>query len=409
MKKKICIVTGTRAEYGLFCPLLFRIKEDEFLELQVVATGMHLSQEFGLTYKEIERDGFTIDEKVDLLLSSDTEVGVSKSIGRGISGFADAYERLKPDMVVLLGDRFETFAAAVSAYIAKIPIVHLYGGEVTEGAFDEALRHSITKMSYLHFTSREAYTNRVIQLGESPERVFTVGALGLDNINNIKLLSKEGLEGQLKFRFDRKTALVTYHPVTLESNTSKEQFQTLLSALDNFKDLKVIFTKPNADTDGSVISNLIDEYVQKNPEKSLSFASLGQLKYLSLLQHVDLVVGNSSSGIIEVPSFGKPTVNVGDRQRGRLKGESIIDCGCGEEDIKSAIEKALSHSFQLFCETVENKYGDGNASGRIVKILKEKILGPISLKKKFFDVTIEMEDRQPVHNDTCATDEVICN
>ena len=231
----------------------------------------------------------------------------------------------------------------------------------------------------------------------------------MDNINKIKLLSKEDLERQLNFRFDGKTALVTYHPVTLESNTSKEQFRTLLSALDNFNNLKVIFTKPNADTDGRVISNLIDEYVQEKPEKSLSFTSLGQLKYLSLLKHVYLVIGNSSSGIIEVPSFGKPTVNIGDRQQGRMRGESVIDCGCREEEIRSAIEKALSHSFQLFCETVKNPYGDGNASERIIKILKEKILEPISLKKKFFDVNVEMEDRQSVHSDTFATNQVICN
>lgn len=385
LKKKVCVVTGTRAEYGLFYPLLKRMKKDDFFELQILVTGMHLSPEFGLTYQEIEEDGFLINEKVEMLLSSDTGVGVSKSIGLGIIGFADAFDRLKPDLVVLLGDRFETFAAAVSAFVAKIPIAHLYGGEVTEGVIDDAFRHSITKMSYLHFTSAEEYKKRVIQLGESPDRVFNVGALGLDNIKDMKPLSKKELESQLNFKFGEKTALVTYHPVTLENNNSEQQFKELLFILKGFKDLKIIFTRPNADTGGRIIINLIDEYVQKNSNKTMNFKSLGRLKYLSTLRYVDLVIGNSSSGIIEAPSFGIPTVNIGDRQKGRIKAESIIDCSQVKKDIRAAIKKALSDDFKRVCKTVKNPYGDGKASEKIVSILKNKLLKPIVLKKEFFD------------------------
>ncbi|MFQ5456323.1 MAG: UDP-N-acetylglucosamine 2-epimerase [Nitrospirota bacterium] len=404
LKIKICIITGTRAEYGLFYPLLKSLKRDDDLCLQIVATGMHLSPEFGLTYKEIVKDGFRIDEKVEMLLDSDSETGISKSIGLGIIGFTDAFCRLKPHLVMILGDRFESFASAVSAFVLRIPIAHIHGGEVTEGVIDDALRHSITKMSFFHFTSTERYRKRVIQLGESPDRVFNVGALGLDNIKETGLLSKSEIEGELGFRFPLsscplpseervrvrgKTALVTYHPVTLEVNSSKQQFKKLLHALIEFKDLKVIFTKPNADMDTRVITRLIDEYVRNNPEKAVSFQSLGRLRYLSAMRYIDIVIGNSSSGIIETPSFGKPTVNIGDRQKGRIKAESVIDCRGEIGEIKAAIKKALSDRFQQFCKTVKNPYGDGRTSERIITILKDRLSRSISLKKGFFDIKTE--------------------
>jgi GDP/UDP-N,N'-diacetylbacillosamine 2-epimerase (hydrolysing) len=404
MKKKICIITGTRAEYGLFYPLLKILECEHEFEIRIVATGMHLSPEFGLTYNEIEADGFTIDEKVEMLLSSDTGTGITKSIGIGILSFADVFERSRPDLLILLGDRFETFAAAVAAFIARIPVAHLHGGEVTDGVIDDSLRHSITKMAYLHFTSAEKFRQRVIQLGESPDRVFNVGALGIDNIKTTKLLSRDELEERLNFKFGKQTALVTYHPVTLENATSEKQFRELLKALDQFDDLKIIFTHPNADTDGRVIIRLIDEYVLSNPEKARSFSSLGKLKYLSTVKYVDLVAGNSSSGIIETPSFQKPVVNIGDRQKGRIKAESIIDCIPEREDIVNAIKKALSVEFQNVCMKVTNPYGDGNAAAKIIDILKSENLNQINLKKGFFDLYDIMTDRNDLNHSENAGD-----
>jgi len=398
MKKKVCIVTGTRAEYGLFYPLLKRLKSANEFEIRIIATGMHLSPEFGHTYKEIEGDGFPVDEKVEMLLSSDTETGISKSIGIGIISFAEVFGRSKPDLLIVLGDRFETFAAAVAAFIARIPVAHLHGGEVTDGVIDDSLRHSITKMAYLHFTSAEKYRQRVIQLGESPDRVFNVGALGIDAIRQTELLLKPELEERLNFQFGKKTALVTYHPVTLENATSEAQFRELLKALEEFDDLKIIFTHPNADTDGRVIIRLIDEYVTRNPERARSFPSLGTLKYLSTMKYVDLVAGNSSSGIIEAPSFQKPAVNIGDRQKGRIKAESIIDCMPVHDDIAAAIKKALSADFRETCMDVTNPYGDGNAAARIVDILKYELLNEITLKKGFFDLNESMTDRNDINS-----------
>ena len=391
-KKKICFITGTRAEYGLLYPLLKRIKNDRFFTLQIIATGMHLSPEFGLTYREIEKDGFTVDDRVEMLLSSDTDAGVSKSVGIGIISFADIFKKQVPDMLVVTGDRFETFAATVSAFIAGIPVAHLHGGELSEGVIDDAMRHSITKMSYLHFTSTETYRKRVIQLGESPERVFNVGALGIDNIKETGLLEKDELEDLLNFKFDGKTALVTYHPVTLEYGTQGRQFRELLKALQDMDELKIIFTKPNADRGGREIAGLMDEFQGNHPGKTVSFTSLGRLKYLSVMKYVDVVVGNSSSGIIESPAFKKPAVNIGDRQRGRIKAESIIDCRCAREDITAAVRKALSPDFQILCRNIRNPYGTGGASGRIAAILKEILSGPINLKKGFFDIRNVSED-----------------
>jgi GDP/UDP-N,N'-diacetylbacillosamine 2-epimerase (hydrolysing) len=383
--QKICVITGTRAEYGLLFPLMKAIKEDNDFDLQIIVTGMHLSPEFGLTYKIIENEGFVINEKVEMLLSSDSEVGITKSTGLGMIGFADAFARLKPDLVILLGDRFEAFAAATAAFLAKIPIAHLHGGETTEGATDEALRHAITKMSYWHFTSTETYRKRVIQLGENPERVFNVGAIGLDNIKKIELADKKWLIDDLKFDIESLFLLITYHPVTLENNSAEEQFTELLTALDEFKNLKFIFTKPNADANGRVIIRLIDEYVNKNKEKAIAFTSLGQKRYLSLMQFTAAVVGNSSSGIIEAPSFNIPTVNIGDRQKGRVSVESIINTQNDANSIKKGIEKAISSDFQAFCKTIQNIYGDGNTTEKIIEILKQN--SKVDLKKSFYDLS----------------------
>ncbi|MCA9766660.1 MAG: UDP-N-acetylglucosamine 2-epimerase (hydrolyzing) [Carnobacterium sp.] len=385
--KKICVVTGTRAEYGLLMPLLERIKNDEELDLQLLVTGMHLSPEFGLTYKLIEADGYKIDEKVAILLSSDTPVGISKSMGLGMIGFSESFERLQPDMVILLGDRYETFAAAATASTARIPIAHLHGGETTEGAFDEAFRHAITKMSVLHFTSAELYRKRVIQLGEQPERVFNVGAIGIENIINMPLMTKEELEESLGIQFDKQLLLVTFHPVTLENNTSETQFKELLTALDNVQDATIIFTKANSDTDGRVINQLIDDYTQLNPDKTLAFTSMGQLRYLSTMKIATAVIGNSSSGIIEAPSFKVPTVNIGDRQKGRIQAESVINCQPKIEYIDKAIKTSLSDDFSNTLSEMENPYGDGEVSEKIVKVIREFVSKDTSLKKPFYDVS----------------------
>lgn len=384
--KKICVITGTRAEYGLLKPLIRKIKENEELQLQLIITGMHLSPEFGLTYKEIEEDGFVIDEKVEMLLSSDTPVGISKSMGLVMIGFADVFERLKPDMIVVLGDRYEIFAAASAASVARIPIAHLHGGETTEGAFDEAFRHSITKMSYLHFTSTEEYRKRVIQLGESPDRVFNVGAIGIESIKELKLLGKKELEKSINFEFGKKTVLVTFHPVTLENSTSKDQFQDLINALDKFNNFKIIFTKANSDTDGRIINTMIDKYVENNKDKAIAFASMGQLKYLSAMKYVDLVIGNSSSGIIEVPSFKVPTINIGDRQKGRVQAETIINCEPLESEIHKAIELGLSSDFKNKIKKTVNPYGDGNVSQKILHAINQYLNSNIELKKSFYDL-----------------------
>ncbi len=385
-KRKICVVTGTRAEYGLLYWLMKEIYADNDLELQIIATGMHLSPEFGLTYKQIENDGFIINNKVEMLLSSDSEVGITKSLGLGLIGIADAYNELKPDLVVLLGDRFETFAAAAAATLAKIPISHLHGGEITEGAFDEALRHSITKMSHLHFTSTDEYKNRVIQLGEQPERVHNVGAVGIDNIMKLKLLSREEFVASIGFNLANKNLLVTFHPVTLENSTAAQQFKYLLDAIDVLKETNIIFTKCNADTDGRIINNLIDRYVDNHPEKSIAFTSLGQLRYLSAMQYVDGVVGNSSSGLLEAPSFKIGTINIGDRQKGRIKAKSVIDCEPIVEDILNGFAVLYSREFRDNLQTVVNPYGSGGATDKILHVIKNSPLKNI-LKKQFYDLS----------------------
>lgn len=384
-KRKICLVTGTRAEYGLLSLLMDAIQKDSDLKLQIIVTGMHLSAEFGMTYEQIEKDGFDIDKKVEMLLSSDTPVGISKSMGLGMVGFADAYAELKPDIVVLLGDRFEIFSAASAAMIARIPIAHLYGGETTEGVYDEAIRHSITKMSQLHFTAAEDYRKRVIQLGENPSSVFNVGGLGIDNIIKLKLMNKDEFENSINIRLGKKNLMITFHPVTLEHATARSQFQNLLDAISELDDTKVIFTKPNADAEGRVIARMIDEYVAGNADKAISFINLGQLRYLSSMQFVDALVGNSSSGIAEAPTFKIGTINIGDRQKGRIKADSIIDCLPQKDSILMAIDRLYSKEFQDKLKHIKNPLGEGGATEKIKKILKEKDLTDV-LKKKFYDL-----------------------
>ena len=389
-KRKICVMTGTRAEYGLLYWLMKEIESDKDLELQLIATGMHLSPEFGLTYKIIEKD-FKIDKKIEMLLSSDTSVGISKSMGLAQISFAEAYDELNPDIIVVLGDRYEIFSAVSAAMIARIPIAHIHGGEATQGLIDESIRHSITKMSHLHFTATTEYQNRVIQLGEHPSRVFNVGGLGIDNIKKLQLLSKEEFEKSIGFKLNKKNILVTFHPVTLEKSTSKEQFKELLDAIDELSDTNIIFTKANSDTDGRIINQMIDDYVSKNSNKAISFTSLGQLRYLSALQFVDAVVGNSSSGLIEAPTFKIGTINIGDRQKGRIKAKSVIDCKPKKEEIKKAFNKLYSKEFQNMLKKVKNPYGDGMASKKIVNILKSVKLKDI-LKKSFYDIDFEIKE-----------------
>jgi UDP-hydrolysing UDP-N-acetyl-D-glucosamine 2-epimerase len=380
--RKICIVTGSRADYGLLYWVIREVQDDPALQLQIIVTGMHLSPEFGLTYKIIEKDGFVIDERVESLLSSDTPAGIAKSVGLGAIGFADAFSRLSPDILVLLGDRYEIFAAAQAALFANIPIAHIAGGDTTEGAFDEAIRHSITKMAHLHFVTNEASRRRVAQLGENPKSIFNVGSPGIDYIKRTTLLNKEELEKSLKFTFRKRNLLITYHPVTLEKGAVAEQFQELLTALDTLGDqVGLVFTKPNADTGGRVIIRMIDDFVRRH-DNARAFVSLGQPLYLSTLVQMDALVGNSSSGIYEAPSFKKPAVNIGDRQKGRLQARSVINCIPEAGSILNAISEACRRDFS---DTV-NPYGDGNASRLIVSILKQ-VPDPSSLlKKHFFEV-----------------------
>lgn len=384
--KKICVVTGTRAEYGLLRWVMEGIQQSSCLELQVIATGMHLSPEFGLTVQVIESDGFRVDRKVEMLLSSDTAVGVTKSMGLGMIGFADALADLKPDLMLVLGDRYEIFAAAAAAMIARIPLAHIHGGETTEGAFDEAIRHSITKMAHLHFVAAEEYRQRVIQLGEAPERVFQVGGLGIDSLLRLQLLTRTELEEALDFKLAPRNLLITFHPVTLEHNTSAKQMDELLAALAELEDTGLIFTMPNADTEGRVLFQKIRDFCNTHSQ-ARSYTSLGQLRYLSCIRHVDGVVGNSSSGLAEVPSLKKGTVSIGDRQRGRLKATSIIDCAPKREEIVQAIFHLYSDAFQEQLKTVVNPYGTGGSSQKIVSILEAFDFTNL-LKKPFHDVPI---------------------
>ncbi|MBF0406585.1 MAG: UDP-N-acetylglucosamine 2-epimerase (hydrolyzing) [Candidatus Riflebacteria bacterium] len=377
--RKICFVTGTRADCGMLLPVMSKIKKEPVFKLQIIATGMHLSPEFGLTYKMLEEEGFQIDEKVEMLLSSDTPVGIAKSAGLGTIGFADSLNRLKPDLLVLPADRFEIFAAAQAALFADIPIAHIAGGDTTEGAFDESIRHCITKMSHIHFVTNALSGKRVVQMGENAENVHVVGTPAIDLLHSLKLLEREKVEKKLSFSFRQKNILVTFHPVTLEKNTSEKQCRELLAALAELGDsFGLIFTKSNADTDGRIISQLFDDFAARH-ENAKVFSSLGQLLYLSTMNCVDVVVGNSSSGLYEAPSLKKPAVNIGDRQKGRLKADSVIDSAPSAKEIYNAVIEATKKD----CTKVENPYGDGKSSERIIQILKNYPDFSHLLKKHF--------------------------
>lgn len=384
--KKICVVTGTRAEYGLLRSLIKKINNDTDIKLQLVVAGMHLSPEFGLTYQEIEQDGFVITERNEMLLSSDTPNGITKSVGLGTIGFADIFTRIGPDIVVILGDRYEVFAAATAAMIHRIPIAHIHGGELTLGAVDDAIRHAITKMSTLHFTATEEYRRRVIQLGERPENVFYAGALGVENIRMQNLMDRQELAQSIGLSSNIPYVIVTFHPVTLENKTAGEQFENLLTALEQYREYYIIFTKANADTDGRIINQKMDQYVGRNRDRAIAFKSLGMIRYLSALQYCEMVIGNSSSGIIEAPSFRVPTINIGKRQSGRIRAESVIDCGNCVEEISAAIEKAKRLKAEGMLQDMENPYEKSGTSDNIYSEIKKYLLQHKTIEKKFYDI-----------------------
>ena len=383
MKRKICVVTGSRAEYGILRGLMKAIKEDPELTLQIIATNQHLSKLQGETYKEIERDGFTIDYKVYMAddEAPDTANTTAKAISRGVSGFANAYDVLQPDLLLILGDRYEMLAVASTALIYKIPIAHLHGGEITEGAFDDAIRHAITKMSHLHFTSTEAYRKRVIQLGEQPERVFNVGALGVENVLKNEFLCKEEIEQSLNFQLTDKCFLCTYHPVTLSNISSETQVLNLLEALDDYKDYHIIFTYSNSDTNSQIIIKRIQEYVDRNEGRCIFLTSLGQRRYFSALKYMTAVIGNSSSGIIEVPSFGIPTLDIGDRQKGRIAADSVIHCGYSVNEIREGLKKIVAYEHK----TIDNPYYKEGTCETILKVIKTYPLENL-VQKHFYDI-----------------------
>lgn len=384
--RTICVVTGSRAEYGLLYWLMKEIDSDPDLQLQILVTGAHLSADFGSTYREIERDGFRIDARVPMVLNSDAPVAIARSIGLGVAGCGEGLERLSPDIVVVLGDRYEILAAATAAMIGRIPIAHIHGGESSEGSVDEAIRHAVTKMSHLHFTAAEPYRARVIQLGESPDRVFNFGALGLDSLVRLERLTGAALEKEVGFSLSQRPLLLcTYHPETLGNADIGRSMRELLLALDCFPPARIVFTKANADTGGRVINRMIDDYVARNPNRASAFDSLGQRRYLSLLLEADAVVGNSSSAIIEAPAAKTPAINIGDRQSGRLKSPSIIDCATSADAIAAAVARALSPEFQAIAARGESLFGSGGASRRIKEVLKRTPLDGI-LRKVFYTV-----------------------
>ena len=384
MKRKICVYTSSRADYGLLRGVIQEIQAAETLQLQILASGMHLSTEFGMTIQEIRADGFEPDEIIEILLSSDTPSAVCKSMGLGMIGYGEAIERLKPDIVLLLGDRFETFCMATTAQVCRVPLAHIHGGETTEGAIDEAFRHSITKMSHLHFASCEKYRQRIIQLGEAPDRVFDVGSLCVENIRRTSLMERSELAESIGFSLDKPFFLVTFHPVTLEKNTTEGQFKSLLDALDVFQQYNLIFTKANADTDGRVINRMIDDYAEKYPRHCLAVTSLGMRRYLSAIKHCSAVIGNSSSGIVEAPSFKVPTVNVGDRQKGRIQAASIINCSPEARAIQQSIDRVLTPAFQKSLPGISNPYDKPNTCSTIVELLENTDIFGIT-KKIFHD------------------------
>lgn len=385
MKRKICVISGTRAEFGLLSHLMNLLEKDPTFDLQIIATGMHLSPEFGFTLDEIEDQGFKVNKKIEILLSSDSSVGVSKSMGLAQISFAEAFDELKPDLVLVLGDRYEIFAAVSVAMVSRIPVAHLNGGERTEGAIDESIRHSITKMSHLHFTATEEYRKRVIQMGENPRFVFNVGEVGLDSIFLRKLYSKVEFEKSIDFKLNKKNILVTFHPVTLEKGMAQKQFKELLDAIDQLEDTNIIITHSNSDMEGRGLIEMIKDYVATNKNKAVAFPSLGYHRYLSALQYMDVVVGNSSSGIVEAPSFKIATINIGNRQKGRIQVSSVINCEPETQSILNAFDLAFDLKFKSQLQNVINPYGQGDSSQQVLDILK-KISFSDLLCKEFYDL-----------------------
>lgn len=381
--RKICIVTGSRAEYGLLYWLMKEVRVDVDLQLQVIVTGAHLSPEFGLTFQQIEADGFTIDAKVEMLLSSDSGVGIAKSMGIGVIGFADALDRLKPDIMVVLGDRFEMLAAAQVALVLRIPIAHIHGGEITEGAFDEGIRHAISKMAQWHFVAAEPYRKRVIQLGETPDRVFNFGAPGLDHFQCLEWMDRPSLEKSLALKLAPPVFLVTYHPATLGQQKPIEAMNELLAALDEFPRATVVFTYPNADTGGRALIERLNQWIATNKHRAAASSSLGQQRYLSLMRESDVIIGNSSSALTEAPVLKKAAVNIGDRQEGRLKATSVLDAEERTDSIIDGIKRALSEDFRASLPATQSLYGSGDVSRRVKNTLK---VVAIATQKSFFDI-----------------------
>ncbi len=380
--KKICIVTGTRAEYGLLKNLMRNLNKEKKIKLYILVTGSHLSKKFGDTYKEILKDGFKISKKIKIKPDLDTPKGILKSISIGMKGFLNAYKQLRPNLIIILGDRYETFSAAIAAHYSRIPIAHLHGGEVTEGSTDDAIRHSITKMSHIHFVAAEKYKKRVIQLGENPKKVFNVGGLGVDNIKQTNFLSKFQLEKKLGINFKKKNLIINFHPETLNKYATKKIFNELLSALrKKTNQMCLIFTMPNSDLESEIVFKMIKKFVKKN-NNFYAFKSLGSIKFLSCLKIVDGMIGNSSSGLLEMPTFKKGTINIGDRQKGRLMAKSIINVKANKNQIIRAIEILFSKKFQTKIKKSKNPYGNGGASKKILKILKTISFKNI-LKKEF--------------------------
>lgn len=384
--RKICFITGTRAEYGLLSRLMKMVQDDNGTQLQIIATNMHLSPKFGNTYQEIEKDGFTIDKKIPILEDGKDDANATlKSMAKALAGFADAYDELNPDMVVVLGDRYEILAAATAALIERIPIAHIHGGEITEGAYDDAIRHSITKMSHLHFASTEEYRKRIIQLGEQPDRVWYVGAIGVENIKKLPLMVKSEIEEEVKFKLDENTILVTYHPVTLGTHSAEQDIKDFLAALEERRDLRVIFTMPNSDTGAQVIADAINDFVVRNSDRAVVYKSLGIKRYLSVMKYVGAVVGNSSSGLVEVPSFGIPTLNIGDRQKGRIAADSVYHCDTDKASILQGLDTIMSPSFKQKAAATHNPYDKEGTAQAIFDVISTYPL--VQLKQKhFYDI-----------------------
>lgn len=384
--RKICFITGTRAEYGLLSRLMKMVQDDNSTQLQIIATNMHLSPKFGNTYQEIEKDGFAMDKKIPILEDGKDDANATlKSMAKALAGFADAYDELKPDMVVVLGDRYEILAAATAALIERIPIAHIHGGEITEGAYDDAIRHSITKMSHLHFASTEEYRKRIIQLGEQPDRVWYVGAIGVENIKKLPLMGKAEIEEEVKFKLDENTILVTYHPVTLGTHSAEQDIKDFLAALEERRDLRVVFTMPNSDTGAQVIADAISGFVVRNSDRAVAYKSLGIKRYLSVMKYVGAVVGNSSSGLVEVPSFGIPTLNIGDRQKGRIAADSVYHCDTDKASILQGLDTIMSPSFKQKAAATHNPYDKKGTAQAIFDVISTYPLEQLK-QKHFYDI-----------------------